>query len=101
MKICSSRIARSVCATLLGLTLCASARAVTVATAKGALPRELTDKVWNTIAAKFQTFEGELERAGNVQLYAECEQAIKQATALIVAATGDATQGPPLRKKEF
>ena len=81
--------------------MCASARAVTVATAKGALPRELTDKVWNTIAAKFQTFEGELERAGNVQLYAECEQAIKQATALIVAATGDATQGPPLRKKEF
>jgi len=41
MKIYSSRIARSVCATLLGLTLCASARAVTVATAKGALPREL------------------------------------------------------------
>jgi PDZ domain len=70
-------------------------------TKEGALPRELTDKVWNTIAAKFQTFEGELERAGNVQLYAECEQASKQATALIVAATGDATQGPPRRKKDF
>jgi PDZ domain len=70
-------------------------------TKEGALPRELTDKVWNTIAAKFQTVEGELERAGNVQLYAECEQASKQATALIVAATGDATQGPPVRKKDF
>jgi hypothetical protein len=70
-------------------------------TEEGALPRKLTDKVWNTIAAKFQTVEGELERAGNVQLYAECEQASKQATALIVAATGDATQGPPRRKKDF
>ena len=41
MKPGSNRIARSFCATLLLLALCASAHAVTVVTAKGASPREL------------------------------------------------------------
>ena len=41
MKLGSCRIARSFCATLLVLAWCASARAVTVITAKGASPREL------------------------------------------------------------
>jgi hypothetical protein len=41
MRRCSSRTARSVCATLLVLAFCAAAHSVTVVTAKGASPREL------------------------------------------------------------
>jgi hypothetical protein len=64
-------------------------------------PRELTDKLWNAIAEKFQKFEGALDQAGNVQLYAECKQASNQAADLIMTWMAEQTQGPPLRKKDF
>ena len=43
---------------------------------------ELTDKLWNTVAAQFQKHENDLERTSNDQLAEECARASKQATAL-------------------
>jgi hypothetical protein len=65
-----------------------------------AVPHELTDKLWNSIAEKFQKIEAGLERTGNPRLYAECQQASKEVTALITAARAEPALGPPLRKKE-
>jgi PDZ domain len=64
-------------------------------------PRESTDKLWNAIAEEFRKFESALDQAGNVQLYAECEQASNQAADLIMTWMAEQTQGPPLRKKDF
>ena len=64
-----------------------------------AFSHELTDKLWNTVAAQFQKRESDLERANNDQLAAECERASKQSAALI--GTDETTQTPPLRKKDF
>jgi hypothetical protein len=64
-----------------------------------AFSHELTDKLWNTVAAQFQKLESDLERASNDQLAAECERASKRAAALI--GTDETTQAPPLRKKDF
>jgi hypothetical protein len=63
------------------------------------LSHELTDKLWNTVAAQFQNLESDLERASNDQLAAECERASKQAAALI--GTDETTRTPSLRKKDF
>jgi hypothetical protein len=63
-----------------------------------AVPRELTDKLWNSIAEKFQKVEAGLERAGNARLYADCQQASKEASTLI---TATAASAPPLRQKDF
>ncbi len=64
-----------------------------------AFSQELTDKLWNTVAAQFQKRESDLERASNGQLAAECERVTKQVAALI--GTDETTQAPPLRKKDF
>jgi PDZ domain len=64
-----------------------------------AFSQELTDKLWNTVAAQFQKRESDLERASNGQLAAECERVTKQVAALI--GTDETTQAPPLRKKNF
>ena len=64
---------------------------------ESAFSRELTDKLWDAVAAQFQKLENELERASNDQLAAECDRASKQTAALIGA---DETT-PPLRKKDF
>jgi len=66
-----------------------------------AFPRELTDNLWNALAEQFQQVESALNAAGDARLYAECEQASKQAATLIMSETGQPTQGPPLRKKDF
>jgi PDZ domain len=66
---------------------------------ESAFSHELTDKLWNTVATRFQKLESDLERASNDQLAAECDRASKQAAALI--GTDDTTQAPPLRKKDF
>jgi hypothetical protein len=55
-----------------------------------AFPRELTDKIWNAVAEQFQQVELALNATGDGQLHAQCEQASKRAS-----------QGPPLRKKDF
>jgi hypothetical protein len=65
---------------------------------ESAFSHELTDKLWNSVAAQFQTRENELERASNDQLALECERASMQAVALI--GTDETTQ-PPLRRKDF
>jgi hypothetical protein len=62
---------------------------------------ELADKLWDAIAVKFQKVEAALERAGTAQLYGECEQASKQATALMAPVTGELPSEPPLRRKDF
>jgi len=64
---------------------------------ESAFSRELTDKLWDTVAAQFQKLESDLGSASNDQLAAACERAGKQAAALIGA---DET-APPLRKKDF
>jgi hypothetical protein len=66
---------------------------------ESAFSHELTDKLWNTVAAQFQKLESDLDRTSNDQLAAECERASKQAAALI--GTDETTQVPPLRKKDF
>jgi hypothetical protein len=63
------------------------------------LSHELTDKLWNTVAAQFQKLESDLERASTHELAAQCERATTQAAALI--GTGETTRTPPLRKKDF
>jgi membrane-associated protease RseP (regulator of RpoE activity) len=66
---------------------------------ESAFSHELTDKLWNTVAAQFQRLESDLERTSNDQLAAECERASKQAAALI--GTDETTEAPPLRKRDF
>jgi hypothetical protein len=65
------------------------------------IPRPVTDKLWNSIAQKFQKLEVGLARASNTQLYADCEQVSKQAAALVARSTAQPAEGPPLRKKDF
>jgi C-terminal processing protease CtpA/Prc len=67
--------------------------------AESAFPQELTDKLWNTVAAQFQKRESDLEHAGTDQLAGECERVSKRVAALI--GTDETTQVPPLRKKDF
>ena len=62
--------------------------------------REQADELWNAVAVKFQRVEAVFEQVDPMQLFAECEQASKQASALITPAA-DRTAGPPLRKKDF
>ena len=64
---------------------------------ESAFSHELTDKLWDAVAAQFQKLENDLQRASNDQLAAECDRASKQTAALIGA---DETT-PPLRKKDF
>jgi hypothetical protein len=64
---------------------------------ESAFSRELTDKLWDAVAAQFQKLENDLERASNDQLAGECERASKQTAALI----GTEQTTPPLRKKDF
>jgi membrane-associated protease RseP (regulator of RpoE activity) len=66
---------------------------------ESAFSHELTDKLWNAVAAQFQKRESDLEHASNDQLAAECERASKQAATLI--GTDETTQAPPLRKRDF
>jgi serine protease Do len=66
---------------------------------ESAFAQELTDKLWDTVAAQFQKRESDLERASNDQLAAECERISKRVAALID--TDETTQAPPLRKKDF
>jgi PDZ domain len=66
---------------------------------ESAFSQELSDRLWDTVAAQFQRRESDLERASNDQLAAECERASKQVAALI--GTDETTQAPPLRKKDF
>jgi len=65
------------------------------------LPRELTDKLWNATAESFQSVEAALQRTGDAQLYADCEQAGREAIALIMPAAGKSLQEPAVRKKDF
>jgi membrane-associated protease RseP (regulator of RpoE activity) len=66
---------------------------------ESAFSRELTDKLWDTVAVQFQKLESDLERASSDQLAAECERVSKQVAALI--GTDETTQAPPVRKKDF
>jgi hypothetical protein len=66
---------------------------------ESAFSRELTDKLWDTVAVQFQKLESDLERASSDQLAAECERVSKQTAALI--GTDETTQAPPVRKKDF
>lgn len=68
---------------------------------QAAFPPDSTDKLWNAVAVKFQKVEAALDRTGAVQLYGACEQASRQAAALMMPATGELTSGPPLRRKDF
>jgi hypothetical protein len=70
-------------------------------TKEAGIPRPVTDQLWNSIAQKFQQLEVGLARASNSELYAGCEQASKQAAALVTRATEQSADGPPLRKKDF
>ena len=65
------------------------------------IPRPVTDKLWNSIAQKFQKLEVGLARASNSELYAGCEQASKHAAAVVTRPTEQPADGPPLRKKDF
>jgi C-terminal processing protease CtpA/Prc len=65
---------------------------------ESAFSHELTEKLWNTVAARFQKQESDLELVGSDRLAAECERASAQATALIGT---DATQALSLRRKDF
>jgi membrane-associated protease RseP (regulator of RpoE activity) len=66
---------------------------------EAAFSHELTDKLWNTVAAQFQKHENDLERTSNDQLAEECARASKQATAL--TGTDETTELPPMRTKDF
>jgi len=68
-------------------------------TKESAFSNELTDRLWNSVATQFQKLESELERASNDQLAEECERASRQVAALI--GTQEATQVPPLRRRDF
>jgi len=63
------------------------------------VPHDRADALWNSAAENFTKIEGSLERVGNVQFFAECEQVSRRAATLTMPQTGD--QGPPLRKKDF
>jgi membrane-associated protease RseP (regulator of RpoE activity) len=67
-------------------------------TKEQAFSHELTEQLWNTIAAQFQKLENDLENASDEQLAGQCERAGQQAVALI--GTDQATPAP-LRKKDF
>jgi hypothetical protein len=68
---------------------------------ESAIPRAVTDRLWDSMAQKFQKIEVGLAQTSNAQLYAACEQASKQAFALITRATAEPAEGPALRKKDF
>ena len=68
---------------------------------EAAVSREVAENVWNAAAETFQRAERALERADNAQLYAECEQAAKQASAVVSAERDKATRRPQLRRKDF
>jgi len=68
---------------------------------QAAFPADATERLWNAVAVKFQKVESALDRTGAVQLYGACEQASKQAAALVTPVAAEQTSGPPLRRKDF
>jgi len=66
------------------------------------IPPERAESVWNVTAEKFQQLEGVLKIAGDVQLYADCDQNSRYIEGFLTLASQMHGPSPPLlRKRDF